>query len=261
MIVQVRPDGWSASVAARAAGLRSRGAAMSRLRRAENPDDATDFASTRRSDRCYRAGDGRRADRRAVGVDRTGRSTRCGRADPSGERVRAYLAYEADHFFIGAFLIVGMLRRWRWWRRCWWGGAPTAGLGAGRRAQCRLGGRRGRRRGRGCGPGALALRDDRHGRGADISPEHRVHYVIRGARGVLRAFAAADRDHDPVSRSGCGLVYALIAVSTSRDDLGAWPPVEEPPPATDRTRTAVDASTRLPVITFALITASRTMPR
>ena len=27
----------------------------------------------------------------------------------SGERVRAYLGNEADHFFIGAFLIVGML--------------------------------------------------------------------------------------------------------------------------------------------------------
>ena len=24
------------------------------------------------------------------------------------------------------------------------------------------------------------------------------------------------------------LVYALMAVSTSRDDLGAWPPVEQP---------------------------------
>ena len=29
--------------------------------------------------------------------------------------------------------------------------------------------------------------------GAPVSPEHRVHYVDRGAAGVLRALAAADR--------------------------------------------------------------------
>ena len=35
--------------------------------------------------------------------------------------------------------------------------------------------------------------------------------------------------------AAAALVYALLAVSTQRDDLGAWPPVDEPvigPPVT-----------------------------
>ena len=53
------------------------------------------------------------------------------------------------------------------------------------------------------------------------------------------------------------LVYALIAVSTSRDDLGGWPPVEPvlPPPVTVDER-----STVRPVTTFAAMRTSLAMP-
>ena len=46
----------------------------------------------------------------------------------SGDRVKAYLGNESDHFFVAAFLIVGHARaRWRWSPRCWCGsGVPTA---------------------------------------------------------------------------------------------------------------------------------------
>ena len=70
---------------------------------------------------------------------------------------------------------------------------------------------------------------------APISPEHRVHYVIEAPPVFF--------GHSPLQAAVtilfpaaiAALVYALIAVATARDDLGAWPPVEEPvipPPVT-----------------------------
>ena len=64
--------------------------------------------------------------------------------------------------------------------------------------------------------------------GAPISPEHRVHYLTE-APPVFFA-------HSPLLIAAsivfpaamAALVYALIAVSTSRDDLGGWPPVDQP---------------------------------
>ncbi len=71
--------------------------------------------------------------------------------------------------------------------------------------------------------------------GAPVSPEHRVHYVVEAP--------AVFFGHSPLQiattillpAAVAALVYALMAVSTQRDDLGAWPPVEEPvigPPVT-----------------------------
>lgn len=159
----------------------------------------------------------------------------------SGERVRAYLGNEADHFFIGAFLIVGMLSVlavvaavlvWQW--RAHRGPILVAALSVGSAAAAAAA----------AGVGAVLVRW-RYGTidvaAAPISPEHRVHYVTEAP--------AVFFGHSPLQiattilfpAAVAALVYALIAASTSRDDLGAWPPVEEPPPATDRTRTAVDA--------------------
>ena len=132
----------------------------------------------------------------------------------SGERVKAYLGNEADHFFIAAFLLVGLLvlvavvaavLLWQW--RAHRGPVLVAALavGAGGRRGC---GRRRRRR-----PGALALRRIDIA-GAPVSPEHRVHYVVEAPAGVLRTFAAADCGDDPVSAAVAALVYALMAVST-----------------------------------------------
>jgi len=70
-----------------------------------------------------------------------------------------------------------------------------------------------------------------------VSPEHRVHYVVE-APAVLFGHSAlqiAATVLFPVAIAA--LVYALIAVSTARDDLGAWPPIEpfviEPPVTAD----------------------------
>jgi hypothetical protein len=144
-----------------------------------------------------------------------------------GERIRAYLGNEADHFFISAFLVVGMLGvlavvaavlvwRWRAHRGPVMVGALTIGLAAAAGAAA--------------GVGALLVRW-RYGTidvaAAPISPEHRVHYVVEAP--------AVFFGHSPLQIATtvlcpvaiAALVYALLAVSTARDDLGAWPPVEE----------------------------------
>jgi hypothetical protein len=146
----------------------------------------------------------------------------------SGERVRAYLGAEADHFFISAFLIAGMLvvvavvsavLVWQW--RAHRGPVMVAALAIGSAAAA----------GAAAGVGAVLVRW-RYGMidvaGAPVSPEHRVHYVTEAP--------AVFFGHTPLQiaatilfpAAASALVYALIAVSTSRDDLGGWPPVAEP---------------------------------
>ncbi len=153
----------------------------------------------------------------------------------SGERVKAYLGNEGDHFFVSAFLFVGMLcvlaaivavLVWQW--RPHRGPGMVAALAIGTAAAA----------GAAAGVGA-ALVHWRYGTidiaGAPVSPEHRVHYVVEAP--------AVFFGHSPLAIAAtvlfpvaiAALVYALLAVSTSRDDLGAWPPVEEPvltPPVT-----------------------------
>lgn len=149
-----------------------------------------------------------------------------------GERVHAYLGSESDHFFTAAFLLVGLLTvlavvsavalwQWRAHRGPVLVGALTLGCAAAAAAASAVG---------------AALVHWRYGSldiaAAPVTPEHRVHYVVEAppvffghtpwqiAASILfpAAFAA--------------LTYALIAVSTSRDDLGAWPPVEPVAPLT-----------------------------
>jgi hypothetical protein len=153
----------------------------------------------------------------------------------SGERIKAYLGNEADHFFIAAFLIVGMLGvvavvaavlLWQW--RAHRGPVMAAALSIGTAAGA----------GAAAGVGAVLARL-RYGAidmaGAPVSPEHRVHYIVEAP--------AVFFGHSPLQiaatillpAAAAALVYALMAVSTARDDLGAWPPVEEPvfgPPTT-----------------------------
>ncbi|BBZ16789.1 DUF2567 domain-containing protein [Mycolicibacterium gadium] len=144
----------------------------------------------------------------------------------SGERVRAYLGNEADHFFVAAFLVVGMLcvmavvaavLVWQW--RAHRGPLMVAALGLGSAAAA----------GVASGVGA-ALAHWRYGTidvaSAPISPDHRVHYVVEAPPVFF--------GHSPLlialtilfPAATAALVYALIAVSIPRDDLGAWPPVE-----------------------------------
>jgi hypothetical protein len=153
----------------------------------------------------------------------------------SGERVKAYLGNEADHFFISAFLIVGMLSAlcviaavllWQW--RAHRGPAMVAALAVGAAAAA----------GASAGVGAALVRWQ-YGvvdiAAAPVSPEHRVHYIVEAP--------AVFFGHSPLQIAAtvlfpvaaAALVYSTIAMATSRDDLGAWPPVEQPalgPPAT-----------------------------
>jgi uncharacterized membrane protein len=153
----------------------------------------------------------------------------------SGNRIKAYLGNEADHFFIAAFLIVGMLSvlavvaavlLWQW--RAHRGPGMVAALAIGVAAGT----------GAAAGVGAALMRW-RYGTidiaGAPVSPEHRVHYVIE-APAVFFGHSPLQIAATILFPAAAGaLVYALMAVSTQRDDLGAWPPVEAPvlgPPTT-----------------------------
>jgi len=144
----------------------------------------------------------------------------------SGERVRAHLGNEADHFFIAAFLVVGLLcvmavvasvLVWQW--RAHRGPLMVAALATGSAVAA----------GVAAGVGAVLVHW-RYGTidvgAAPVSPGHRVHYVIEAPPVFF--------GHSPLlialtilfPAAIAALVYALIAVSIPRDDLGAWPPVE-----------------------------------
>jgi MFS family permease len=153
----------------------------------------------------------------------------------SGERIKAYLGNESDHFFLAASLLMSMLGAvavvaavlvWKW--RSHRGPTMVAALAIGTAAGAGLA----------AGVGAVLVHV-RYGAidiaAAPVSPEHRVHYVIEAPPVFF--------GHSPLQIAAtillpaavAAFVYALMAVSTQRDDLGAWPPVEEPvigPPAT-----------------------------
>lgn len=144
----------------------------------------------------------------------------------AGDRVRAYLGNDSDHFFLGAFLQVGLLGvlavvatvlvwQWRAHRGPVQVGALTAGMAAAA--------------GVAAGVGAVLVHWRYGGIDVDAAPvseANRVHYVSEApavffghgplviAAGILLPAAVA------------ALTYALLTASTSRDDLGAWPPVE-----------------------------------
>lgn len=152
-----------------------------------------------------------------------------------GDRVRGYLGNEGDHFFVAAFLLVGMLSVvavvaavlvWQW--RAHRGPVMTAALTIGNMLAA----------GAAAGLGALLVRL-RYGTidvaAAPVTPEHRVHYVVEAPPVFF--------GHSPVQvaltilfpAAIAALVYSLTAASTARDDLGAWPPDEAPaavPPVT-----------------------------
>jgi len=145
-----------------------------------------------------------------------------------GERIKAFLGNEADHFFIAAFLLVGMVGAlavvaavllWQW--RAHRGPAMVAALAIGAGAGS----------GAAAGVGAVLVRW-RYGAidiaGAPVSPEHRVHYVVEAPAVFFGHSALQIAATILLPAAAAALVYALAAVSTQRDDLGAWPPVEEP---------------------------------
>ncbi len=146
----------------------------------------------------------------------------------SGERVHAYLGSEADHFFVAAVMLLGMLTAlavvaavavWQW--RVHRGPVMVAALTAGSVLSALAA----------AGVGT-ALTRMRYGivdfDAAPVTPEHRVYYftqapsVFFGHTPIQMAVGVV------VPAAAAALVYALLAVSTVRDDLGAYPPEDSP---------------------------------
>jgi len=145
----------------------------------------------------------------------------------AGERIRGYVGDEADHLFAAAFVMLGLLGVvavvsaalvWKW--RSHRGPTMVSALTLGWMLAA----------GAATGVGA-ALAHWRYGTvdvaGAPISPQHRVHYVIE-APGVFFGHSPLQIAATIVVPAGlAALLYAICALSSSRDDLGAWPPVEQ----------------------------------
>lgn len=149
----------------------------------------------------------------------------------AGDRVRAYLGAEADHFFTAAVMLLGMLcvvavtgavAVWQW--RAHRGPLMVVALCAGSVAGSGLA----------AAAGALivGVRYDAIDIGAaPVSPEHRVHYVVEAPSVFF--------GHTPlqiavtllIPAAAAALVYALMAMATARDDLGGYPPVSAALPA------------------------------
>lgn len=158
----------------------------------------------------------------------------------AGDRVRAYLGGEGDHFFTGAALFVGMLSvvgvvaavlLWQW--RAHRGPVVVAALTVGGVAGAAAA----------AGVGAVVARL-RYGTvdvaGAPVTPEHRLHYVVE-APAVFFGHTPLQIACSLVFAAALGaLVYAMCAVAASRDDLGGWPP-QEYLPVSGRDSTAADA--------------------
>ena len=153
----------------------------------------------------------------------------------SGDRVHAALGAETDNFFTSAFLIVGFVvvlavvcavLVWQW--RPHRGPLLCAALAIGSAAAA----------GAAAGVGALIVRaryDVIDIAGAPISPEHRVVYVTEAPPVFFAQTGWLVAGSILFPAAMAALVYALIAVSSARDDLGGWPPQESPvlpPPVT-----------------------------
>lgn len=144
----------------------------------------------------------------------------------SGNRIRAYLGTEADNFFIAAFLMVGLLSAvavvaavWVWQWRAHRGPLMVAALSVGGAVAAAAA--------TGVGAGLVRWR---YGvvdvAAAPVTPEQRVHYFTEAPPVFF--------GHTPLQiaativfpAAAAALVYALLAVSTARDDLGGWPPMQ-----------------------------------
>ncbi|MHA0287141.1 DUF2567 domain-containing protein [Mycobacterium sp. C3-094] len=155
----------------------------------------------------------------------------------SNDRVKAYLGNEGDHFFTAAFLMVGFLSVlaviaavavWQW--RAQRGPVMMAALCVGSIVASAAAA--------GSGAGLARLRYGHLDIAAvDVTEQNRVSYVVEAPSVFF--------GHTPLQvaltllfpAAVAAMVYVLGAVSTTRDDLGGWPPRD---PATGRTATAAD---------------------
>ncbi|ABM13602.1 DUF2567 domain-containing protein [Mycolicibacterium vanbaalenii] len=155
----------------------------------------------------------------------------------SGDRVKAYLGADSDHWFTSAALMVGMLSVlavvaavWVWQWRAHRGPVMTAALAVGAVAAAATA----------TGVGALVAHLRYGGidmAAAPVSEQQRVHYIVEAPSVYF--------GHSPVQIAAtllypaavAAIVYLFAAVATPRDDLGAWPPVQNPVGPTGRSET------------------------
>lgn len=149
----------------------------------------------------------------------------------SGERVHGYVGDGADHLFLGAFLLVGLVSVvalagavWAWRGQEHRGPLAVVALSVGSMTAA----------GAAAGVGA-ALALWRYGAldiaSAPVTPERRVYYVTE-APAVFFGHAPLEIALTVVFPAGvAALVYALFALSTVRDDLGVAAPSGPAPTA------------------------------
>ncbi|WNG89970.1 DUF2567 domain-containing protein [Mycobacterium sp. ITM-2016-00317] len=164
----------------------------------------------------------------------------------AGDRIKAYLGAEADHWFTSAALMIGMLSvlavvaavlvwQWRPYRGAGMVGALTLGSVAAAATASGVG---------------VLVAHLRYGgidiAGAPVTEQQRVHYIVEAPSVFF--------GHSPLQialsllypAAVAALVYLLAAVATPRDDLGAWPPVEYPVVPTGRSVTGADVPPVVP---------------
>jgi hypothetical protein len=148
----------------------------------------------------------------------------------AGDRVRAYVGDESDLVFLGPFVMTALLfvvavtsavAAWQW--RAHRGPLLVGALSVGALASAGIA----------AGVGA-ALARWRHGAldvaAAPVTPAHRVYYTHE-APAVFFGHTPLQIAASIVVPAGvAALVYAICALSTKRDDLGAWPPITGPGP-------------------------------
>lgn len=164
----------------------------------------------------------------------------------TGDRVKAYLGAESDNWFTSAFLVVGMLSVlavvaavlvWQW--KSHRGPAMVAALSVGSVAAASTA----------VGVGAL-LAHLRYGTidlaAAPVSQEQRVYYITEAPSVFFGHSVAHIATTLLFPAAVAATVYLLAAVASSRDDLGAWPPIDYQYPPIGRIATAADAPPAAP---------------
>lgn len=144
----------------------------------------------------------------------------------SGNRVHAYLGNEADHFFVAAFMMLGLLwvvavvapvLVWQW--RAHRGPLMVVALSVGAVASAAVA----------TAVGAVLVRsryDVVDVDTAPVTPQNKLYYFTEAPSVFFGHTPLQMATTLLVPAATAALVYALFAVSTARDDLGGYPPVE-----------------------------------
>jgi Protein of unknown function (DUF2567) len=156
----------------------------------------------------------------------------------SGERLHEYLGSEADHFFVSAFLMLGLLNvvaavaavlAWQW--RPHRGPGMVAGLCAGMVIAA----------GAAVGVGVL-LAHLRYGTpdfaAAPVSHDHPLYYVTEAPSVFFGPSRLQSACTLLLPAATAALVYAVPVAATARDDLGGYPAVKTVYPRPDSAKSA-----------------------